>query len=908
MDTIRFELLGPPNLLVGGRSVGVETRKALAVLARVVVEGPQRRDTLDALLWPGSDARRARQALRRTLSALRKALPDGSLAEGDVVALAAPVRTDIDDVEHLAGPGVTTDDTTALAAAADLHRGEFLEGLHFRDAEDFEHWRRDTGQHLDRRRVQVLERWCRALVSAHDFDAAIDVATDRLALDPLHEPSHQQLMLLYAWQGDRTAAARQYAACARVLDEQLGVAPLPKTAALDRAVRAGTLEPPPKSSPSLDGGEGGGTTTERTTPQPPPSTPLVGRGEQLAGLVDRWGDCGDGGEVAVIAGEAGIGKTRLTEELVAATTGPVLRVTGRHEDASLAYAPVMATLRGSAATLQQLDDATRSQVARLVPDAAGVPAPDAPLASAADRARFVDACATALLAPLSDDEDPGVLVIEDLDRADDETRELVVHLVARLTDHPVFVVITCREVPQGLDTGLRLDLVRLSRPEVEELAAARDAETVADRLYDESEGVPFLVVSYLDARVDGDGDWALPAAGRDLVRQRLDRLDEVPRQVLAAAALLGGRQSTDTLERVSGRSPDEVVDAVETLTAAGITIVDEDGRCELTHDKLRTVVLDDTSPVRRRLLHRRAADALLAMPQTVAAATLAHHLAEAGREREAASAHAAAGRHAADLYANTEAIAHCERALAMGHSDPAGLLLLLGDLRVRTGDYTGAEQRYVRASAHAADMAVVEQRLGSLALRRGDDDAAEARLGLALEAGPTGDLLVRTLAPLAQVLARRGDLATAAELAARAVDEAEVLRPTTPAAVAHNVAGLVARRQGDLQAARRHLRSSLAAAEQPEHRAAALNNLAQVMGEDGATEEAIVVAREALEAGRATGDRHREAALLSNLADLLHAAGRTTEAIALQAEAAERFAGVGESATTSPEIWRLVDW
>ncbi|MFO7960302.1 MAG: hypothetical protein R6U94_05100 [Nitriliruptoraceae bacterium] len=69
-----------------------------------------------------------------------------------------------------------------------------------------------------------------------------------------------------------------------------------------------------------------------------------------------------------------------------------------------------------------------------------------------------------------------------------------------------------------------------------------------------------------------------------------------------------------------------------------------------------------------------------------------------------------------------------------------------------------------------------------------------------------------------------------------------------------------------------------------------------------------MVAREALDAGRAASDRHREAALLSNLADLLHAAGRTEEALGLQGEAAERFAGVDETPTASPDIWRLVDW
>jgi len=906
MDTIRLELLGPPTLLVGGLPVDVETRKALAVLARIVVEGPQQRDTLDALLWPESDARRARQALRRTLSAIRKALPDGALDEGDDVALAAPIDTDLADIERLVGSAGTAGDATMLAAAAGLHRGEFLEGLRFRDGDAFEHWRRDTAQQIDRRYVSLLERWCRILVAQHDFDGAIDIARRRLALDPLHEPSHQQLMLLHAWQGNRAEATRQYGQCVRLLDEELGVAPLPKTAALDRAVRAGVVEPPPRTDPAPGVGDHGPATV-RPAPQPPPNTPFVGRDEQLAALVDQWDRCREGGRTALVVGEAGIGKTRLAEELIAAVAAPVVRLTARRDAAALAYAPVVAALRSATTALRRLDDTTRSEIARLAPDATGMPPPAEGLSSAADRTRFVDACATALLTLLREAEQPGILVVEDLDQADQETRELIVHLTTQLTGHLVLVLITCREAPVGLDVRLRLDLPRLTRGQVGVLAASRDAEAVADRLHDESEGVPFLIVSYLDAHTDGDADWALPVAGRDLVRRRLDQLDEVSRQVLAAGAVLGGPQSTDLLQRVSGRSPDEVVEAVEALTAAGIVTVDGDGLCALTHDKLRTVVLEETSAVRRRLLHSRAADVLLALPETVAAATLAQHLAQAGREREAATAHAEAGRRATRLYANAEAIEHCERALASGHDDQAGLLLLLGDLRMRAGDYAGAEQRYVRASAHAASTAVVEQRLGALALRRGDVEVARQRLELALEAGPTGDLLVRTLAPLAQVLARRGELDAAAELAERAVLAADGLRPTA-AAVAHNVAGLVARRRGDRGEARRHLRASLATAERAEHRAAALNNLAQVLGEDGSSEEALVLAHEALEAGRATGDRHREAALLSNLADLLHAAGRTTEAIALQREAAERFAGVGDTPTTSPEIWRLVDW
>jgi tetratricopeptide (TPR) repeat protein len=187
------------------------------------------------------------------------------------------------------------------------------------------------------------------------------------------------------------------------------------------------------------------------------------------------------------------------------------------------------------------------------------------------------------------------------------------------------------------------------------------------------------------------------------------------------------------------------------------------------------------------------------------------------------------------------------------------------------------------ARSRGAPLEVIEERLGALAQRRGDDKAAEAHLTVALTAA-----------------------ADRVDEAVTLADDKEVSRAAR--ARAYNVAGLVARRRGALDDARRHLQASLAVVPGPEQRAAALNNLALVLGEDGDLDEALEVAREALDAGRAVSDRHREAALLSNLVDLLHAAGRTEEALRLQGEAAERFAGVDEAPVTSPEIWRLVDW
>lgn len=915
MTSTSLNVLGAPDLNVGGVSVAPETRKAIAVLAYVAVEGPQRRDHLDALLWPNSDGPRARAALRRTLSALRKVVPDDLLADGDDVALTRPLDTDLAEVVRLVGDdGAATGDRDRLERAAHLHRGDFLEGLWFRDADPFEHWRRNTAERCTRRHLRVLERLCRVNIDQGELGRATEVAQRRLEMDPLHEPSHQQLMLLHAWQGDRGAAARQYAACVRVLDEELGVAPLPRTMALDHAVRSGALVQPPPS-----------TRSDRTVPSTPtapddvarsPSAsasasawPFVGRDAALQRLHDLHGGIGGDGAMALVTGEAGIGKSRLLAEVVRRLDGPTVHLRVRPGESRLAYAPVTEALRTLGPALQQLDDGLRAQVARLAPEAAGTDPPSEPLTSAAARTRLVQACAVALTTALTSGEGGGVLVVDDLDRADDGTRELVAYLGHRLEGCPMLVLATARDSTGLPAVDVRIELGRLDAVRVRELAAAGGAEEVADRLHTESEGVPLLVVSYLAARAGGATDWDLPLDVRDLLRRRVEQVDGVARQVLAAAAVLGGSQLPELLGRVSGRADEELVDAVETLVDAGLLVVDDHGAYAVAHDKIRRVVLEQTSHVRRRLLHRRAADALIRSTAPVPAATLAHHLEAGGLESDAAVAHAAAGRRAAGLYANEEAIDHLDLALALGHGEPAQLLLELGDLAVRTGDYSNAAQRFVRASSHGAPEAVVEHRLGALALRRGRDGEAAEHLLLALAAAPPPAQRVDVLAELAQVCLQRGDLDVADAHAQDAVAIAEGPAGTSGAAArAHNAAGLVARRRGDLSGAHRHLRSSLELAVGIEQRAAALNNLALVLAEEGALDEAVVIARDALDAGRVVADRHREAALLNNLADLLHADGRTDEALRLQTEVAALFASLGEAATTTPEIWRLVDW
>ena len=134
-----IRLLGPPVVLVHGRPLEVDTRKAVAILALLAAEGrAYAREELAALLWPDADAAGARGALRRTLSPLRAAVGDAGLeVDRTRVGLAdAGVRSDVRDLERHAAAG-TVDD---LRAIAELARGPFLAGFSLRDSPEFDDW------------------------------------------------------------------------------------------------------------------------------------------------------------------------------------------------------------------------------------------------------------------------------------------------------------------------------------------------------------------------------------------------------------------------------------------------------------------------------------------------------------------------------------------------------------------------------------------------------------------------------------------------------------------------------------------------------------------------------------------------------------------------------------------------
>ncbi len=237
MAELRISLLGAPAVEIGRKRIVTDTRKTTALLAYLAVsEQPQRRATLAALLWPDADEQKSRGALRRTLSVLRTALGDRWLdVNGETIELERPqVRVDVVEFRRAIREG-------RLHAAIALYRGDFLQGFSLRDSPQFDDWQASQSDALCAEFAAALSHLTVEAEREGDFAAALGHARRRLALDPLHEPAHRDLMRLFARLGDRTAALRQYREATRVLDQELGVAPVAETRALYDAIEAGTL-------------------------------------------------------------------------------------------------------------------------------------------------------------------------------------------------------------------------------------------------------------------------------------------------------------------------------------------------------------------------------------------------------------------------------------------------------------------------------------------------------------------------------------------------------------------------------------------------------------------------------------------------------------------------------------------
>ena len=637
-----------------------------------------------------------------------------------------------------------------VGRAMALFQGSFMEGFELRDAEPFDQWRFVQDEMVRKEVAFALQRLTVSLSQRGERREAIASATRWVELDPLHEPAHVELMRLHALNDDRTAALEQYRKLVRILDEELGVTPLEETVALERAIASGAGAHE-RRAPAAD--------ARRRYIE----TPFVGRAGESSVLSESLEKSKESGGVVIVEGEAGVGKTRLARETTkrAAIEGwTVVEVACHEEERDHAYG-LIARLIGTllddlpARTLNRLDDVVVSEVARLAPEIRSLRpelAPPSSLTEPGAKSVFFHALWEFFAAAC---ERHTVVVLDDIHWSDEASQDLVAYLARRLDEVPVLLLMLWRTEEMPRDHRLRkvtveprrhrrqeeIELSRLQPADIERIlreCVPTASPGTTEQIVRESEGLPFFISEYVDLLTSGAeaDEIAFPDSALDLIRARLDPIAGISRQVLTAASVLGSSFDLGLVQATAGRSDEETVDSLEDLVGRGLLVETQrvgEPSYDFTHEKIRSLVYDDTSLARRRLLHGRAADMLTSprvrtRPGDIALA--AYHAESAGRERDAAALHLAAGENARDLFANAEALSHYERALALGHPEPAYLHGAIGEMQVLLGRYEAAVRSFDAALAYsdAATAPSLERKLAGVRIRAGDDEQAREHL------------------------------------------------------------------------------------------------------------------------------------------------------------------------------------
>ena len=678
---LELRLLGESRVAVDGDVIDLgRSARVLGLLGYLVVHAgaPQLRQHMAGLFWADSTDAQARANLRRELHHLRELLP---VAEGLLVVDGStltwrddgPCRADVIEFtssERAADAASAAGDDAGFLVAAEqavgAYGGPLLPGL-------YDDWVLAERERLHRACVSLLDRLVATLTARDEPAVAVGPARRRVQLEPLEEAGYTVLMRLQAHAGDRAAALRTFHACTSMLERELGVGPSDTTLAVYEDLVARRPAPAPDRQP-----------LHRLAP-------LVGRDEELAWLSSCWRDPGALPRVAVVAGEAGVGKTRLAAELADALARDGVRVARARCYAArgdLALGPVAAWLRAPAirAEAAELDPVWRTEVGRLVPELSigGDQARSAPLADRWQRHRFFDALGRAV----TGEGHPTLLVLDDLQWCDGDTLAWLEMLVHLQDDAPILVLATLRseELPdhqelvewrQRLQSRDRLDeleLGALGEEEAVELAAAVTGRTLDEearrRLITDTGGFPLLVVESL--REDGAGATRIDA----VLSGRFARLSREAEELVGLAAAAGRDVTLELLADASGLDDAALVGAVDELWRRRLLREHGTAGYDFAHDLLREAAYDRLTPPHRRLLHRRLAatlEHLHAGELEAVAAQLAHQHARGGQAEQAIGYHRVAAEAATDVFAHEEAVAHDEAALRLLSDLAAGV-------------------------------------------------------------------------------------------------------------------------------------------------------------------------------------------------------------------------------------------
>ncbi len=634
-----LNLLGNLQLLqtTTGQAISLR-RKSRALLAYLAANPPQTRQTLMMLFC--TEAKAPNRALNVLLSRIRQATTASIiLDEQDQLTLNFTLlNSDLRTFLETLSDDMTTISVPQLETAVSLYRAPFLDGFMLDDTPQFDMWVLHQRAQLQSSYEQALLTLIRRQRQAQSFTDAQQHAQTLVASNPLLEEAHAQLIWLYARTGQRAAAQAQYAQCYTLLQTELGVSPTAELQALHTGIESGALHWP-------------WPIRKQTAVSPstlPASTSFVGRHSEFKQLRTLWGQAQTGqGNILLIGGSAGSGKTRLVEELAAhIPTTMLYHATCSESTKTLPYQPWLTILEAhcqqqETAVWAQLPPTTQSCLSRLLPTMT----PHLPQASVAasglDAPEYLFTAVVDLLSHPTTDQQPRLFFLDDLHWADETSLRLLAYIAQRISQLPWLLVGTYRSEETAEIPVLNILLDDLTRHNQTPLQLTplqlKDLRTLttqlwpnlpheasaqfAPRLMHATGGNALFATAVLQELATSDqipSDLPLPPTVHALLQRRLRHLPAGLRQVLEALAVWNQPATTLQLQQVSAQSDETVTEAMDWglhigLIAANTAVIPT--HYQFQHDLIRSAISITASAIRQQRLHHRIASWLVHIAQ-----------------------------------------------------------------------------------------------------------------------------------------------------------------------------------------------------------------------------------------------------------------------------------------------------
>lgn len=702
MSRLEIRLLGGFEAKLTGKPVQrFESQKVRALLGYLALHRDQElnRDHLAGLFWPERPDEVARRNLRQAIYNIRTAL--GS-EDDSVAALVADQHlvqihpeldcwVDVSEFKLRVREGLSDEgpDPLRLSEATRLYKGDVLAGFFLRGCVEFEEWLVTQQENTREEALQSFRTLVRIYLARGEYRLGIQYAKRLLALDPLSEETHQQLMRLYTMAGRRNRALSQYEQLLNLLQAELGVDPVEETTDLYRSILL-------QGESQEDGAD-----LEESTP---PIIPLIGRGGHFELLQESWKRVLEGrGRFTVVTGESGVGKSRLVKSFIdrASSKRDSVVLRGRSYSAApiIGYRPFAEAVRAVFADhlADEPEDADHltpevlADLALICPELPKLAAGTLQIEISPERAKAARVAESFMklldVLPRASEGDarPVILLLEDVHWADEGSLALLDVLARNLENRPIWLVATCTSADKiaasleaAGEAGMSTPVERLTPGHVEEIAKSlvdlAAAPALSDYLWRLGQGLPLAIAELVNLLWDeriliqlAPGRWALradletldaPAEIGDLIHRRFVAMPNSARRLVSLSAVLGHQFDVEALTAAADEHLGVVEIAIRislerwlirqfpqswsqagperdiVLWARGV----RRGYFEFSHRAIRTSILERINPLRKKIMHGEAATALEKLHAAEAAFVseeLAFHWLEAGEPEQA---------------------------------------------------------------------------------------------------------------------------------------------------------------------------------------------------------------------------------------------------------------------------------